>query len=69
MDPITVAVAGSDSDHFRPLLACGHYGEDTHRASSQWDFPDEPQHCEECGGLRQLDLWLQCLLHEERPAY
>jgi len=52
------------ADFIHTELACGHYV-DIFIHSSQWDFPDEPQHCDECGELRQLALRVQLVIYAE----
>ncbi len=47
---LTFVVHGTEANHLRALLSCGHWSGDIFDRSSQWDFPDDPLTCPEgCG--------------------
>tara|TARA_R100001509_G_scaffold83294_1_gene47077 strand:- start:166 stop:393 length:228 start_codon:yes stop_codon:yes gene_type:complete len=59
-------INGTTETTVKVLLTCGHYSGNVSQASSWFDFPDEPDFCNECECERQMDLTLQAELLAER---
>jgi len=44
------------------VLACGHWTQPMHEASSTFDFPEDPLHCMVCGEDRYMNVDLMAHL-------
>lgn len=59
-EPALIAV--TPYDRYRPLLACGHWGQAVAPDSSLWSSPMDTEDCFECRDDRYLDTRLQSRL-------
>jgi hypothetical protein len=65
---IQAQAPGQREELRRALLACGHWSDWLHPASSVFDFPMVPVWCGGCRDSRCLDITLQALLLAHEPV-